>query len=123
MSKKIIGFDELLKLAKKQKNFVTYDSLNKFIPNMAINPDLIDDIFILLSKHKVEVVDNLSDRKKKKKKKTGVDDEFAGFEDSIKMYLKEIGKIELLDPNHEIKLAQKIEEGRMDLIIVAFTYG
>ncbi len=61
---KMPGVKELIKFAKSRNNVITYDDLNAMLPEVVANPEKIDDIFILLAKHKIEVIEDLTETDK-----------------------------------------------------------
>ncbi len=114
ISIKIPGLKELIKFAKTKNNVITYDDMNVLLPEVSTNPDAIDDIFIILAKHNIEVVEDLTaetEREIERLKLEPPSDGEEGSEDTIRSYLREIGKIQLLQPEDEIKLAQRMEHG------------
>ena len=113
---KIPGLKELIKHAKTRNNVITYDEMNGMLPDLSANPEKIDDIFIILAKHNIEVVEDLTEQEKEIEKLSKIaaeedDDEGDVTEDSIRSYLREIGKIDLLTPTSEVELAKRIESG------------
>jgi len=117
----------LLMKGKEQK-FVTQQELMGAIPNAEDNLELLDEIYELLFDLGIEVVDVKDkmiweDKEKKaeekvkkeeKEKKTKVRKQVDLTEianDSIRMYLCEIGKVPLLNAKEEIELAQAIRRG------------
>ncbi|MEL7189574.1 MAG: RNA polymerase sigma factor RpoD [Pseudomonadota bacterium] len=123
----------------KKKGYVTYDELNEALPSGEMSPDQIEDIQTALSEMGVQIVENdeeaeaeaeqeaeveemsVGDDKKDAKKdakpaakKTGTGDR---TDDPVRMYLREMGAVELLSREGEIAIAKRIESGR-DMMIM-----
>lgn len=117
---------ELIRKGREQK-FVTQQELMKAIPNIESNVILLDEIYTLFLDLGIEIIDVKDaliwkreeeaaqvkpDSKEKKKidTKKGVElSEIAN--DSIRMYLCEIGKVKLLTAKDEVELARRIRRG------------
>lgn len=115
----------LLKIGKEKKE-LTFDEINKNIPQEIIETERIDDVFILLKKHNIKIADEIDENddpekiireeiaaeeaQKKKKIITGSTSSLA--DDPIRIYLREIGKVELLTSKEEVELSQQIERGQ-----------
>lgn len=118
----------------KDKGFITQQELETSIPEVENNLDLLDSLFQALMDEGIEVVDVRDDliwsmeeakpskkteaTKKKMKEKIEVkseDDESVDFneisDDSVRMYLREIGQVALLKGTEEVELAKRVEQG------------
>ncbi|MBX7515135.1 RNA polymerase sigma factor RpoD [Qipengyuania sp. GH38] len=126
---------KLLSKAKK-KGYVTYDELNDALPQGEMSSDQIEDIQSALSEMGVQIVENDEDaeqddeveeiapapsssEKEPAKKPTGPKKLAAGerTDDPVRMYLREMGAVELLSREGEIAIAKRIESGR-DMMIM-----
>ena len=109
----------LMKKGKKEWN-VTQDEVMSAIPNAEDNIDLLDEIYTRFLKLKIDIVDNLdkenlftSWKKTKKESKQSISlSEIS--DDSIRMYLNEIWRVELLKSEEEISLWKQIKAGSME---------
>jgi RNA polymerase primary sigma factor len=96
----------------KSKGYITYDKINKYIENEAIDPDKIEKIFDILSEFKIQIVEKESDGEVK------IDDDKSQkrTEDSVKNYLKSMSHLKLLTRENEVEIAMRIENSRNKVI-------
>ena len=126
-------------LAKaKKKGYVTYDELNEALPSDQMSPDQIEDIQTAISEMGVQIVETDEDAeaepeseveeiapngkaadKETKKGAAAAKKPAAGerTDDPVRMYLREMGAVELLSREGEIAIAKRIEAGR-DMMIM-----
>ena len=106
-----IKIDNLLKKGKA-RGFVTYSEIIKEFPHIEEDVALLDAIYDTFSESSVDVIESKdmieSEEVDGKKLEQGLDKESI---DAVQMYLREIGKISLIDAAKERELAKRIEEG------------
>ncbi len=101
----------------KGKSTVSYDEVNDFLPDHMANPDKIEDVITVLEQNNIKLEDeamNIAAEAKKvvaKKKRLVYDEREAAIDDPIRLYLREIGKENLLTAEQEVILSKRMEEG------------
>ncbi|WID97881.1 RNA polymerase sigma factor RpoD [Bosea vestrisii] len=133
----------MIKLAKK-RGYVTYDELNEVLPSEEFSSEQIEDVLGQLSEQGINVVDNedpeAAGEERAARGKEGEEDEAEGgdlveasrpslpvetkrnlepterTDDPVRMYLREMGSVELLSREGEIAIAKRIEAGREAMI-------
>ena len=105
-------------LIKKGKvnGFVTLDELNSALPPGEYSSEQIEDIHAAINDMGLNIIDQQeeSSNEEVEEKNAGnlSDDEGARSDDPVRMYLKEMGSVELLSREGEISIAKRIEAGR-----------
>ena len=129
----------MIKLAKR-RGFVTHDELNAVLPSEEVTSDQIEDIYAMLSEMGISVVESeeAEETTTASEESANEEEESEGGElvesarptavatrtsepadrtdDPVRMYLREMGSVELLSREGEIAIAKRIEAGREAMI-------
>jgi RNA polymerase primary sigma factor len=116
----------------RERGYITFEELNAVLPPDQMSSEQIEDIMSMLSEMGIQVVENEDNEdgeataKPEKAEAEGeetpegggnVDEESLGrTDDPVRMYLREMGSVELLSREGEIAIAKRIEAGR-DMMI------
>tara|TARA_Y200000002_G_scaffold235935_1_gene194888 strand:- start:583 stop:2448 length:1866 start_codon:yes stop_codon:yes gene_type:complete len=124
MPEKLItkSFERLLDKGK-HRGFITYEELGKSLGKRNSTNENIERAFIILVDEKITLVEKKSQyQSNKKKEATNQTEEKTSdkSDDPIRMYLREMGGVELLSREGEIAIAKRIEAGK-DVMINALT--
>src|ERR1019366_706997 len=112
---------KMIKQAKK-RGFVTFDQLNEVLPSDTTSPEQIEDIMSMLSEMGINVseaeeTDNeLVEVTQKAVTEVKKAEPGERTDDPVRMYLREMGTVELLSREGEIAIAKRIEAGREAMI-------
>jgi len=121
------GVKKFIKQAKA-RGYVTMDELNKVLPSEEVTSEAIEDTLAMLSEMGVNVVEAEEDAAEGEGGEVAVREETAVAEaadkqsaydrtdDPVRMYLREMGSVELLSREGEIAIAKRIEAGRDTMI-------
>ena len=103
------------------RGFITYDELNKSLGKRNLSNENLEQAFIHILEENVSLVEKKSDFKVLRKKENTSKEEGKTIEksdDPIRMYLREMGGVELLSREGEIAIAKRIEAGK-DVMLIA----
>jgi len=113
----------------REKGFITIDEINENLGNETPSAEQLEKIFSIFSEMDIEVVDNdkntdfLSDQSETEPEIDFDNDELNldpgidnSTDDPVRMYLREMGSIQLLTRSGEVEVAKKIESGNLELI-------
>src|ERR1700716_1596355 len=126
---------KMIKQAKK-RGFVTFDQLNEVLPSDQTSPEQIEDIMSMLSDMGINVTEADEGDAEEEKEEAADDDTDNELvevtqkavtevkksepgertDDPVRMYLREMGTVELLSREGEIAIAKRIEAGREAMI-------
>ncbi len=111
----------------KEQGFLTYAEVNDHLPNEIIEPEQIEDIVNMINDMGITVYESPPDTDNQITDATNILDEDAAAEaaaalanmenefgrttDPVRMYMREMGTVDLLTREGEIKIAKRIEEG------------
>jgi RNA polymerase primary sigma factor len=118
------GVKKFIKQAKA-RGYVTMDELNKVLPSEEVTSEAIEDTLAMLSEMGVNVVEaeedvaeggEVANREEQAVIETAKPDAFDRTDDPVRMYLREMGSVELLSREGEIAIAKRIEAGRDTMI-------
>ena len=97
------------------RGFITHEELNKSLGKRNLSQENLDQAFIHILDEKIILVEKKSDFKVLRKKESSSKEEGKTTEksdDPIRMYLREMGGVELLSREGEIAIAKRIEAGK-----------
>ena len=109
----------------KERGYVTYDELNAALPPDQVSSEQIEDTMTMLSELGVNVIENEeseepaapdTDEGDGEVRGNLDDDDIGRTDDPVRMYLREMGSVELLSREGEIAIAKRIEAGREMMI-------
>ena len=109
---------KMIKAAKSQ-GFVTYEQLNKVTSAESLTSEQIEDVMSMLSEMGINVIENDEDEQSNEitptNKKTTTE-RADRTDDPVRMYLREMGSVDLLSREGEIAIAKRIEAGKEAMI-------
>ncbi|WP_027183383.1 RNA polymerase sigma factor RpoD [Desulfovibrio inopinatus] len=117
----------------KQKGFLTFDEVNKALPSEVNNPEQIEEVISIFDQLDISIVDSdkegrkievMSSESEESTDSSGLEltesedtlDYSSRSTDPVRMYLREMGAVPLLDREGEVVIAKKIENGEMDVL-------
>ena len=105
------------------RGFITYEELSKSLGKRNLSDENLAQAFIHILDEKITLVEKKSDFKVLRKKESSSKEEGKTIEksdDPIRMYLREMGGVELLSREGEIAIAKRIEAGK-DVMLIALS--
>jgi len=111
---------KLIEYAKEKKS-LSYDELSDFLPEHIVNSEKIEEVLALLEENNIQLIEEekLSEEEEVEEQKTSetekkrlvYNDKESSVDDPIRLYLREIGKENLLTAEQEVELSKQMEEG------------
>ncbi len=115
----------------RERGYITYDQLNAVLPPEQVSSEQIEDVMAMLSEMGINVIDNDEAEEAEpvgelvETSSTSREVAVAGTtsetldrtDDPVRMYLREMGSVELLSREGEIAIAKRIEAGRNTMIL------
>src|SRR6266436_7732100 len=102
----------------KERGYLTYDELNAALPQDQVSSEQIEDTMTMLSELGVNVIESEESEEPAEAEEAedgeaetrgNVDDDIGRTDDPVRMYLREMGSVELLSREGEIAIAKRIE--------------
>ena len=119
-----VGVRKMIAKAKA-RGYVTYDELNKVLPSDKTSSEQIEDTMAMLSEMGINVIESeeaeegeeggavvVAEGSKALATTTKSGEQYDRTDDPVRMYLREMGSVELLSREGEIAIAKRIEAGR-----------
>src|SRR5215471_15186262 len=108
----------------KERGYLTYDELNAALPHDQVSSEQIEDTMTMLSELGVNLIESEESDEPAPEAEDGEgevrgnldDDDIGRTDDPVRMYLREMGSVELLSREGEIAIAKRIEAGREMMI-------
>ncbi|TMV13211.1 RNA polymerase sigma factor RpoD [Arenibacterium halophilum] len=115
----------------REKGYITYDQLNQVLPPDQVSSEQIEDVMSMLSEMGINIIEDEEAEEEEQKGSTdvvaqndareitlgsGTQEKLDRTDDPVRMYLREMGSVELLSREGEIAIAKRIEAGRNTMI-------
>ncbi|MFT7596729.1 MAG: RNA polymerase primary sigma factor, partial [Paracoccaceae bacterium] len=115
----------------REKGYITYDQLNQVLPPDQVSSEQIEDVMSMLSEMGINIIEDeeaeeedqkgsteiaTTDSAREVTLATGTAEKLDRTDDPVRMYLREMGSVELLSREGEIAIAKRIEAGRNTMI-------
>ena len=131
---------KLLIARGKEQGYLTYAEVNDHLPNDILEPEQIEDIIAMINDMGIKVVETAPDAddlivegsstdttdddavEEAAAALASMDAEFGRTTDPVRMYMREMGSVELLTRQGEIKIAKRIEEGMKQMYSALASY-
>jgi RNA polymerase primary sigma factor len=115
----------------REKGFITYDQLNEVLPPDQVSSEQIEDVMSMLSEMGINIIEDEEAEEEEQKGTalanvgkrgeivlgSGKSEKLDRTDDPVRMYLREMGSVELLSREGEIAIAKRIEAGRNTMIL------
>ena len=115
----------------RERGYITYDQLNQVLPPDQVSSEQIEDVMSMLSEMGINIIEDEEIEEEEKGTtdlvavtggkdvalSSGETEKLDRTDDPVRMYLREMGSVELLSREGEIAIAKRIEAGRKTMIL------
>ena len=115
----------------RERGYITYDQLNQVLPPDQVSSEQIEDVMSMLSEMGINIIEDEEIEEEEKGAtdlvavtggkdvalSSGETEKLDRTDDPVRMYLREMGSVELLSREGEIAIAKRIEAGRKTMIL------
>ncbi|HEX3856230.1 MAG TPA: RNA polymerase sigma factor RpoD, partial [Verrucomicrobiae bacterium] len=114
---------ELVRLAQEQGH-LTYNDINEALPEDAVTPEKLDEVFSKLRALEIEIVDQ-ADADNVKKPESEEEDpvHYDALDDPVRMYLRQMGLVALLTREQEVEISKRIEAAEAEVTKIICNLG
>ncbi len=114
---------ELVRLAREQGH-LTYNDLNEALPENAMTPEMLEEIFSKLRALEIEIMDQAEvDRVKTPGSEEEDTDRLDAADDPVRTYLKQMGQVALLTREQEVEISKRIEAAEEEVRKIIYSLG
>jgi RNA polymerase primary sigma factor len=113
---------ELVRLAREQGH-LTHGDLNEVLPENAMTPEMLEEVFSKLRTLEIEVVDQAEVDRVKLPGAEEDADRLDVPDDPVRMYLKQMGQVALLTREQEVEISKRIEAAENEVRKIIFSLG
>jgi RNA polymerase primary sigma factor len=110
----------------REQGFLTYKDIDKALPEIASQPDELQNVISILNNLEVKILDGVEVDKYKKKQEES-EEEYARttqgdmLDDPVRMYLKQMGQVPLLSREEEVDISKRIEKAESAALKLLFS--
>lgn len=115
---------ELVRLAQEQ-GYLTYSDINDALPDEVITAEDLDEVYSKLRNLEIEIVDQAEvDRVKQPEPEEEEDKSRLDIlDDPVRMYLKQMGQVQLLTREQEVEISKRIEDNENEVKRIVYGFG
>src|SRR3984885_1611930 len=114
---------DLVRLAQEQGH-LTYNDINEVLPDNAITPEKLDEVFSKLRALEIEIVDQAEvDNVKKFEAEEEDTTRLDILDDPVRMYLNQMGQVALLTREQEVEISKRIEAAEAEVTKIIYGFG
>ena len=123
------GLRELIEKGREQ-GYISYADINDFLPEDVSDPDQLEEVISLINELGLEVLENppaegsefipAAENPQEQADPEGeiaIESEVGRTTDPVRLYMREMGSVDLLTREGEISIAKRIEDGARDLLL------
>jgi len=114
---------ELVRLAREQGH-LTYNDINEAVPENAVTPEVLDEVFSKLRTLEIEIVEQPEmDRVKTPDAEEEDTSRLDALDDPVRMYLRQMGQVALLTREQEVEISKRIEAAENEVRKIIYSLG